>query len=353
MGGHSSGGHSMGGHGGFGGGGSRGGFGGSGGRGGGHGGFGGGGYRGSGGGGYRGGGGGGLGLWPLLFLSGGRRRRNSGSGGCGCLSAIVFLIILFMLASTLENCSCSCSSCGNNSSQQQVTEYKSERIREKLNSGNAYMNECIIDEPGWIKNVSGTSSDLQKFWKETGVQPYIYLRSYDGTLTDHDEMVDWAEDYYDENFDRKDIFLVVWYAGRSIDGSDDYVTYVNGEDTSSVMDAEAVEIFWNYLDRYYGETDDIGKVLSETFIKTGETIMAGAHNKGKSWFSVTWKLALAAMIATAVALYAYSIIQKKNKTQASDVIDTSAVEAPEEFTEGREETEESYFAEEEPQEKGD
>lgn len=316
MGGHSSGGHSMGGRGGFGGG-SRGGSGGFGGFGGGSrgGGF--------GGGGFRGGSGGGGSLWPFLFLLGGRRGRygrGGSGGGCGCLSVIVFLIILFIFASTLENCSCSCSSCGNNGSQQTVTEYKSERIREKLNSGNAYMNECIIDEPGWIKNVSGTSSDLQKFWKKTGVQPYIYLRSYDSSL-DEDDMVDWAEDYYDEHFDRDDIFLLLWFEGRSPDGSEDYVTYVNGQDTSSVMDAEAVEIFWNYLDRFYGEYSDIGQVLVNTFTKTGESIM---NSREKSWFSTTWKLALAALLATAIALYAYSLIQKKNKKNEPEIMNPAA-----------------------------
>ena len=336
MGGHSSGGHSMGGRGGFGGGGSRGGgfggFGGSGGRGGRGGGPGGGGYRGGGGfgggGGYRGGGG--SGLWPLLFLTGGRGRRNGGGGGCGCLSVIVFLIVLFMFSSMLENCSCSCSSCGKNSSQQTVTEYKSDRVREKLSSGNAYMNECIIDEPGWVRNISGTSSDLQKFWKKTGVQPYVYLRSYDSTL-DEDDMVDWAEDYYDEHFDRDDIFLLVWFEGRSLDGSEDYVTYVNGKDTSSVMDAEAVEIFWNYLDRFYGESDDIGQVLVNTFTKTADAIM---NSREKSWFSTTWKLALAALLATAIALYAYSIIQRRNKKDEPDIIDTVAVETKEDSVSG-------------------
>lgn len=238
---------------------------------------------------------------------------------------IIFLIVLFMFASMLENCSCSCNSCGKNNSQQ-VTEYKSERIREKLDSGNAYMNECIIDEPGWIKNVSGTSSDLQKFWKKTGVQPYIYLRSYDSSLNE-DEMIDWAEDYYDEHFDRDDIFLVVWFEGRSLDGSEDYVTYVNGKYTSSVMDAEAVEIFWNYLDRFYGDYSDMGQVLVNTFTKTAESIM---NSREKSWFSTTWKLALAAILATAVALYAYSIIQKRNKKDESEIIDSVAAETGDE-----------------------
>ena len=338
MGGGFGGGSRGGGMGGFGG--SRGGMGGLGGgsRGGGMGGFGGGPRR-------SGGGGGGMGWWPFIFLAGrnsGRRSaKNGNGGGCGCLTVIVILIMLFMLGSALENCSCSC---GSGNTHETVTEYKSDRIREKLDSGNAYMNECVIDECGVISNVSGTASDLQYFFKKTGVQPFIYVKANDGSLATEDERIDWAEDYYDSHFTRQDIFLVVFYMGSRSDGSDSAAAYANGTQVPSVMDAEAVEIFWNYLERYWSEYNGrkVGTIFTETFKSTADSIM---NSKESKWFSTTWKLALAALIATAVGLYAYSLIRKdKKKDEGSGVIDTTAKESAEDYP-GSEEYE-SFLKEE-------
>lgn len=51
--------------------------------------------------------------------------------------------------------------------------------REKLNTGNGYINDCIYDELGWFENESRTESRLKDFYNETGVQPYIVLLDYD------------------------------------------------------------------------------------------------------------------------------------------------------------------------------
>ena len=48
---------------------------------------------------------------------------------------------------------------------------KSTIVREKLDTGKAYMNDCIIDEIGWFQNPAKTAAELKSFWEETGVQP--------------------------------------------------------------------------------------------------------------------------------------------------------------------------------------
>lgn len=286
-------------------------------------------------GGYRGGSGrsgGGMGMWPFIFLAGrnsGRRSAGGGNGGgCGCLPVIILLLMLFVLGSSLENCSCSC---GSGNTHETVTEYKSDRVREKLDSGNAYMNNCVIDESGLISNVSGTASDLQYFYKKTGVQPFVYVKTYDSAVSSDDDMDNWALNYYESRFDREDIFLVVLFMGQYSDGSDAYVSYAYGSEVPSVMDAEAVEIFFNYLDRYWSEHSarQLGTIFTKTFKSTADSIM---NSKETKWFSITWKLALAALIATAVGLYAYSLIRKdKKKEEGSGVIDTTATETAEDY----------------------
>lgn len=52
------------------------------------------------------------------------------------------------------------------------------------------------------------------------------------------------------------------------------MAYVNGKQVTSVMDGEAVNIFWNYIDRYW--TDDslsTVEVFTKTFNSTANTIM--------------------------------------------------------------------------------
>ena len=89
---------------------------------------------------------------------------------------------------------------------------KSAIVRERLDTENAYINDCIIDELDWFKDTSNTSVQLKKFWEETGVQPYIILKSYDAALKTESQKEQWATDYYDANFDTENIFLFVYFA---------------------------------------------------------------------------------------------------------------------------------------------
>ena len=55
--------------------------------------------------------------------------------------------------------------------------------REKIENPVAYDNNCIRDELGYIENQGKLSKNLKNFYNKTGIQPYIYLKSYDETLT--------------------------------------------------------------------------------------------------------------------------------------------------------------------------
>lgn len=55
--------------------------------------------------------------------------------------------------------------------------------RTKLETGNAYINDCIEDELNWFDNETKTETKLKSFWEATGVQPYIILKAYDPVLS--------------------------------------------------------------------------------------------------------------------------------------------------------------------------
>lgn len=144
--------------------------------------------------------------------------------------------------------------------------------RHKLESGNGFENNCITDELGWFENESRTESKLKDFYQETGVQPIILFKKYDASLKNDDDKAKWAEDYYEDYINREDVFLYVYFCEKN-ESDVGYMCYVNGFETSSVMDSEAVGIFWNNIDRYWYQDISTDEVMIRAFNDTADTIM--------------------------------------------------------------------------------
>lgn len=189
-------------------------------------------------------------------------RRNvytSSSSGLGTLIAclIVFAVVIFsffMIASD-------------------DSDVTSTINREKIENPIPYDNNCIKDELGYVENTSKLSKNLKNFYNKTGIQPYIYLKSYDETLTSDSQKDNYTQNWYEQNIDNEDTFLFVYYEDQD-PNEIGYMAYVNGKQVTSVMDSEAVNIFWNYIDRYW--TDDslsTVEVFTKTFNSTANTIM--------------------------------------------------------------------------------
>lgn len=189
-------------------------------------------------------------------------RRNvytSSSSGLGTLIAclIVFAVVIFsffMIASD-------------------DSDVTSTINREKIENPIPYDNNCIKDELGYVENTSKLSKSLKNFYNKTGIQPYIYLKSYDETLTSDSQKDNYAQNWYEQNIDNEDTFLFVYYEDQD-PNEIGYMAYVNGKQVTSVMDSEAVNIFWNYIDHYW--TDDslsTVEVFTKTFNSTANTIM--------------------------------------------------------------------------------
>ena len=137
----------------------------------------------------------------------------------------------------------------------------------------AYDNNCIKDELGYIENQSKLSKNLKNFYNKTGIQPYIYLKSYDESLTSDNQKDEYAQTWYSENIDNEDTFLFVYFEEQNSDEIG-YMAYVNGKQVTSVMDSEAIDIFWNYIDRYWTDSSlSTVDVFTKTFDSTAKTIM--------------------------------------------------------------------------------
>ena len=146
--------------------------------------------------------------------------------------------------------------------------------RTKVESGNAYINDNIVDEIGRLSNPSRLSTKLKSFYNKTGVTPYIYLRAYDSSLTSDSAKEAWARQYYENTFDREDVLLYVYFeeANPDVEG---YMYLVYGLQTGQIMDSEAEEIFWNYLDSAWSTytSDQTDEMFQSIFDNTATTIM--------------------------------------------------------------------------------
>ncbi|MBD5584003.1 MAG: hypothetical protein HDQ88_02890, partial [Clostridia bacterium] len=130
----------------------------------------------------------------------------------------------------------------------------STHVREKLDSGVGFDEDCVVDEIDWVYNPSGVADLLRRgFYDSTGVRPYVVFHAYDGALRTDEDKDRWARDYYAKNIRDGDAFLYVYFAEPDTDTYVGYMTCVCGDDAASVMDAEAVRIFWAYVDQeWYG-----------------------------------------------------------------------------------------------------
>ena len=181
------------------------------------------------------------------------------------------------------------------------------------------MNDCITDELGWVDNESRTEKELKYFYDKTGVQPVILFKEYDSELQTDSQKTQWAEAHYEENFDQENIFLYVYFAEPNIDDVG-YMTYVNGYQTSSVMDSEAVDIFWNYIDRYWYTDMSTDDVLVKTYRQTADTIMKVS--------TTTKDIVLYGVIGiTAIAALAFvlKIFKEKRAAEKERAAETEAI----------------------------
>lgn len=179
------------------------------------------------------------------------------------ISLIIFVVVLIAVFGGFPS--------PNSSSTKSVP--KSTQNRERLESGVGYDNNCIVDNIGWFDNVNKTEKSIKKFYDKTGVQPYIVLNAYDSTLLTDTAKEEYAKKWYDEHIKNESTFLYMYFAEPDTDNDVGYMAYVNGKQVSSVMDSEAIEIFWAYVDKYWYSDMSTDDMFTTIFTKTADRIM--------------------------------------------------------------------------------
>lgn len=259
----------------------------------------------------------GTGIYRPPIMGGGyygggyRPPRRSGGGGCGCVSLIVLLIVIALVIMVIF----SVSGLFNNSpGAGNITVSSVKRVA--LPAGSVNETKYFTDELGWIKNETKLVSGLKKFYKETGVQPYLYLTdTVNGThFPTESDMELFANNLYDQLFTDEAHLLLVFheYDNRYMDW------YIAGTQAKSVIDLEAGNILLDYIDKYYYEdnlTDE--EFFSKSFQDTADRIMKVTRSP---WVTVYTLLGLIVLVIIIFIWWKKSKEQKNLEAKRRDDI---------------------------------
>lgn len=213
--------------------------------------------------------------WFLMGrMSGGGRRYGrgpgggGGCGGCGCLIPLVFIVILGLVFAGNQST--------NTVNQGEVqTEVRDSTIdRQPIDEGLVNPTPYYTDQANWITNEAQLTEGMEHFYEKTNVQPHLYLtEEIDGDVNPAIEEVQvFTQNLYDELFTDEAHALLVFFENDVYDEQVSYHMAV-GQDAEEVMDEEAQNILFDYLDRYYFTDLTDEDYFSMAFEHTANDIM--------------------------------------------------------------------------------
>lgn len=126
---------------------------------------------------------------------------------------------------------------------------------------------------GWISSGHTLEQGLRRFYNETGVQPYLVITDQvDGNYSPTgDELWEYANQVYDEMFSDEGHMVFVF---QCEDGGTEYMMAAcTGNQAKTVIDEEALEILYDYIDSYFYSDMDEDEMFSKAFSDAAKRIM--------------------------------------------------------------------------------
>ena len=206
----------------------------------------------------------------------GRRRSGCGSG-CGTLFSFLFIFILVGVFGYIKTGTIPfADKLGFGITRSTVA-------RDKLPEEDCDpIDEWYQDDWGtWITEDSSEEKDLihglEYFYEKTGVQPYLWITGEEvgSSYKSEGSLEDWAEDKYVELFGEDEGHLLIVFREYPDESGDFIVTAVPGYNASTVvMDDEATDILFDYIEYYYEKTEyNEGEFFEMALIKSADRIM--------------------------------------------------------------------------------
>lgn len=205
-----------------------------------------------------------------------------------------------------------------------MTGGRSTIAREKID-GTEFVANCVVDEIDYINNEGKTGRGLKEFWKETGVQPWVYFKAYEPSLNSDEACAAWAKSYA-ESLGYNHIFLFVYFESEAESHGNDstpgYMYHITGPSATQVMDNEAVGLFWNYLDADWVSWDanDTDGMMIHIFDRTAKTIMRVSTTTKDI---VLW--VVIGLVVIAVGSFTVIVITKKRNAERERAEETERI----------------------------
>jgi len=249
---------------------------------------------------------------------GGPQGGGSQRGGCGgCLLPLILLILVAVVAFVFL------------SNTNQIDRYSgdvvpSTHVREPIPAGNALAAAPFFtDNIRWVQNRSAMEAGLRNFYNATGVKPHVYLTDdipgsenlYGRDLTGFLEQAlpDYTEALYNQLFDGNEyhLLLVFFYHGEDWE-SLPWRSYVApGHRTGSVIDANAIDILYDFIAYYYFERGITPETMfSNAFDRTATRIMARPADNRSVWITIA---VIAGVLVLVFLLFSWWRAKKEQK----------------------------------------
>ncbi len=213
------------------------------------------------------------GFRPVRYYGGGGRRGGGCSGGC-LTQLVVFVIVLVIIAAVMMPPRGDSSDIPRNTVQRTAL------------TGQVDKSGWYEDGLSWIQDARTLESGLETFYKRTGVQPYVLLVPYDaqywtGGNISASAADAYLESYYNAHFTDEAHFVFAYFEAQNDTRSemDGAFRYMSGYAADTIMDGEALKIFWGYFNQnYYNTSITPESMLANTFSATAERIMSAPTN---------------------------------------------------------------------------
>jgi hypothetical protein len=195
-------------------------------------------------------------------------------------------------------------------------------VRTKLTTSGSFDNNCVIDEIGWFDNAKSAGKSLKTFYEKTGVQPYVVLKAYDSSLTSDSAKSDYANEYYNDEIGNENSFLYMYFAEEDQDNDVGYMCYVCGHNADSVMDDEAVSVFWGKIDQYWYTDLSTDDLFEKVFSETADKIMNSSSSSSQTSSSSSGagkviKNIILVVIVAGIAVFIAKKLKKKEDDSSS------------------------------------
>ena len=239
---------------------------------------------------------------------------SKGPGGSGCL-ALVIVLVVFALILGLGSMLLFSPGAPAGATASTIE-------RTALPKGAVVETPYFTDEDGsWIGDPRTLEEGMRQFYMDTGVQPYLYILP-NGETTSVAELTRLADERYGQLFSDEAHFLVVFCDN---DRGGYNVGYTVGSQAKTVMDAQALQIFNDYLDRNYADYGiSESQMFANTYRETAHAIMTTeAKRMGPVYVTVAVVAGVVIVaIVVAVVLRRRAAAQERERQRQQEILST-------------------------------